>query len=347
MALQQHRVAQQSSAQVGIFKVAGKSHAVIEIRLAQISSTQVAVIEDSATQVAFTEVKASQGRLQEFGLLQIAAVHVCLEILEGSLATQLGGGYGPGRCQDQQPCNQGGNDCQKGSHGQGSKIETQNMSTMAMALRVVVPPHPLIGHWLAVLRDRHTPAPLYASATTELGRWLSYEALRDWLPHRRIKIDAPLGPAEAEIVDGNVPLLVLPLLSAGLGLWQGGQTVVPSARVMHLWRERQTICGLDKPIHPRSGVLIFCASVSTGECLNQLLDQLAEFGVRGDRLRVVTALASGPGLQVVGQRHGDLTVYTAGIDTELDVEDRIVPGIGDISGRLFGGTDFNPEVVPA
>ena len=59
---------------------------------------------------------------------------------------------------------------------------------MAMALRVVVPPHPLIGHWLAVLRDRHTPGPLYASATTELGRWLSYEALRDWLPHRSFSV---------------------------------------------------------------------------------------------------------------------------------------------------------------
>ena len=72
---------------------------------------------------------------------------------------------------------------------------------MAMALRVVVPPHPLIGHWLAVLRDRHTPGPLYASATTELGRWLSYEALRDWLPHRSIQVDSPLAATEAEIVD--------------------------------------------------------------------------------------------------------------------------------------------------
>ena len=28
---------------------------------------------------------------------------------------------------------------------------------MAMTLRVVVPPHPLIGHWLTVLRFRDTP----------------------------------------------------------------------------------------------------------------------------------------------------------------------------------------------
>ena len=47
---------------------------------------------------------------------------------------------------------------------------------MAMSLRVVVPPHPLIGHWLTMLRHRETPAALYATALQELGRWLTYEA---------------------------------------------------------------------------------------------------------------------------------------------------------------------------
>ncbi|MGA0279595.1 MAG: uracil phosphoribosyltransferase, partial [Vulcanococcus sp.] len=51
---------------------------------------------------------------------------------------------------------------------------------MSKTLRVVVPPHPLIGHWLTVLRDRETPQPLFATAMAELGRWLTYEAMRDW-----------------------------------------------------------------------------------------------------------------------------------------------------------------------
>ena len=40
---------------------------------------------------------------------------------------------------------------------------------MAMSLRVVVPPHPLIGHWLTMLRHRDTPPALYATALQELG----------------------------------------------------------------------------------------------------------------------------------------------------------------------------------
>jgi uracil phosphoribosyltransferase len=218
---------------------------------------------------------------------------------------------------------------------------------MAMALRVVVPPHPLIGHWLAVLRDRHTPAPLYATATTELGRWLSYEALRDWLPHRRIQLEAPLGTSEAEVVDGGVPLVALPVLTEGLGLWQGAQAVIPSAKVVHLWHRHGVLQELDGAIHPRAGVLVFCASVATGESLLHLLDSLADQGVRGDRRRVITALASAPGLQLLGERHGDLTVYAAAIDPELDGYGRIVPGIGAVAERLFGGSVMEISAPPA
>jgi len=218
---------------------------------------------------------------------------------------------------------------------------------MVMALRVVVPPHPLIGHWLGVLRDRHTPGALYATATTELGRWLSYEALRDWLPHRRVDLDTPLASTQADLVDATIPLVALPLLTAGLGLWQGAQSVLPSARVVHLWEAQGEIAGLDSPIDPRAGVLLFCAELSDGERLIRVLDRLAELGVGGDRLRVVTALASAPGLQTLGERHGHLTLYTAAIDPELNGLGQIVPGIGAVTERLFAGTVLESAARPA
>ena len=82
-----------------------------------------------------------------------------------------------------------------------------------MTLRVVVPPHPLIGHWLTMLRHRETPAPVYGTAMQELGRWLTYEALRDWLPHRRDTVPTETGTTEGTVCEANVPLLAMPLLS--------------------------------------------------------------------------------------------------------------------------------------
>ena len=215
---------------------------------------------------------------------------------------------------------------------------------MGMTLRVVVPPHPLIGHWLSVLRDATTPPALYATAMGELGRWLTYEALRDWLPHRRLAITTPAGSAEGDVVDPDVPVLAVPLLRAGLGLWQGAQTVLPQASVAHLLAaghgsgEASSLLldPLPAALPERLGVLVFAAQIGSGAELLAVLERLEAAGVSGERLRVVSGLCASPGLKLLGDRFPWLTLYTACIDAELAADGGIVPGIGEPTRRLFG-----------
>ena len=216
---------------------------------------------------------------------------------------------------------------------------------MGMTLRVVVPPHPLIGHWLSVLRDASTPPALYASAMAELGRWLTYEALRDWLPHRRLAITTPEGTAEGDVVDPEVPLLAVPLLRSGLGLWQGAQAVLPAARIAHVGLSRPAptaepewyLDALPAPISERCGVLVFAPQVATGATLVAVLERLQALGVSGKRLRVVTALTASPGLKLLGETFPELTLYTGCIDADVNAAGAIVPGIGDPEIRVFAG----------
>ena len=67
-----------------------------------------------------------------------------------------------------------------------------------------------------------------------------------------------------------------------------------------------------------------------------VLRQLKELGVHGSRLRVITALASSPGLKSLAEEFQDLTLYTGCIDAELDARNYIVPGLGDAGDRLYG-----------
>jgi len=205
---------------------------------------------------------------------------------------------------------------------------------MAMSLRVVVPPHPLIGHWLSLLRDRQTPAPLYATAMAELGRWLTYEALRHWLPYRVVELDTGVGRCEGQVVDAGVPILTCLLGTEALGLWDGARPVVPNSRVVHLDPQRLT---LPKSIHSRTGVLVFAAQVASGADLMLLLDALEQQGLTGERLRVITTLVASPGLKALGERFPDLTIHTACIDPDLGEQGSINPGIGSVAERLFGG----------
>jgi uracil phosphoribosyltransferase len=225
------------------------------------------------------------------------------------------------------------------------------MAGMAMSLRVVVPPHPLIAHWLTLLRDRTTPSPLYATAMEELGRWLTYEALRDWLPQRSVEVPTATGTAEGRVADPDVPILAVPVLPDGLGLWQGARAVLPAAHVAPMVQDGRrpeaggpgpaaafwSLDSLPSGLGSRVGVLLFLAQTASGRTAVELLQRLRTLQVSGPRLRLVTALATGPALQAIAAVEPDLTIYCAGIDAGLDEGRQPQPGIGPVGERLLGG----------
>jgi len=120
--------------------------------------------------------------------------------------------------------------------------------------------------------------------------------------------------------------------------------VLPAAQVAHVGLEPAPagqpphwfLDDLPASIEARSGVLVFLPCLASGSVLLALLERLAGLGVEGARLRVVTSLVAAPGLKRVGERHADLTIYCSGIDPELDERQRIVPGFGELSERLYG-----------
>ena len=195
-----------------------------------------------------------------------------------------------------------------------------------MSLRVVVPPHPLIGHWLTMLRHRDTPPALYATALQELGRWLTYEALRDWLPHRKELVPTPLSETEGTVVESGVPLLAIPTLPVGLELWQGARSVLPEACLC--------LSGVPASIEANAGGILFADQIGDGESILIQLRRLQEQGVDGRRIRLITALCSSPGLKRLGEEISDLTLHTACIDEVVDQKGLIDPGIGDPVRRL-------------
>jgi len=215
---------------------------------------------------------------------------------------------------------------------------------MTLQLRVYVPPHPLIKHWLGVARDASTPPPLFKSAMTELGRWLTYEAIRDWLPTEELMVQTPLAPCSATMVNPDVPLVVVPILRAGLALLEGAQTLLPLASVYHLGlvRNEETLeasCYLNKLPHqfnPETRVIITDPMLATGGTMMMAMAELTKRGVDPGLTRILSVVAAPPALQKLGSDYPSLTIYAAMIDEGLNSQGYIVPGLGDAGDRIFG-----------
>lgn len=215
---------------------------------------------------------------------------------------------------------------------------------MTLQLRVYVPPHPLIKHWLGVARDASTPSPLFKSAMTELGRWLTYEAIRDWLPTEDIMVQTPLAPCPATMVNPDFPLVVVPILRAGLALLEGAQTLLPLASIYHLGlvRNEETLdasCYLNKlpeQFQPNTRVLITDPMLATGGSMTLAMAELTKRGVDPALTRIISVVAAPPALQKLSADYPSLTIYTAIIDETVNTQGYIVPGLGDAGDRAFG-----------
>jgi len=197
---------------------------------------------------------------------------------------------------------------------------------MSMSLRVIVPPHPLISHWLTILRNPTTPEILYATALEQLGTWLTYEALRDWIPSKKEQITTSIGTAECSIIDPNIPILAIPYLPAGLELFRGARNLIPNSNLC--------IGGLPKEIEENSGIIFYIDQITTGKQLLKDLNHLKDKNIDARRIRVITALAANQGLKEIGENIQDLNIYCACIDPELISESELSPGIGDPSLRI-------------
>lgn len=215
---------------------------------------------------------------------------------------------------------------------------------MTLQLRVYVPPHPLIKHWLAVARDAATPVALFRTAMTELGRWLTYEATREWLPTVDVMVETPLAPCAGTMVNPEVPVVVVPVLRAGLALLDGAQGVLPLASVYHIGmvRDEATLepkCYLNKfpdRFAPQTRVVVTEPMLATGGTIMATMAELTARGIEPELVRIVSVVAAPPALQQLSAAYPSLNIYTATIDEKVNELGFIVPGLGDAGDRAFG-----------
>ena len=215
---------------------------------------------------------------------------------------------------------------------------------MTLQLRIYVPDHPLIKHWLAVARDEQTPSVLFKSAMSELGRWLAYEAVRSWLPTIETKVKTPLTECDATFINPEIPIAVVPILRAGLALLNETQNILPLATTYHLGlaRDESTLeacCYLNKlptKFAPKTRILILEPMLATGGSIMTAMSEITNRGANPEHIRIVSVVGAPTALQKLSEKYPQLQVYAAMIDEGLNSHGYIIPGLGDAGDRAFG-----------
>ncbi|MEG1687412.1 MAG: uracil phosphoribosyltransferase [Angelakisella sp.] len=199
--------------------------------------------------------------------------------------------------------------------------------------------HPLIQHKLSILRDVSTGSKEFRELISEIATLICYEATRD-LQLSDVQITTPMGPCVAKALTGR-KLAFVPILRAGLGMVEGVLKLVPAAKVGHigLYRDHLTAepveyyCKLPADIHERE-VIVLDPMLATGGSAIDAITQIKARG--GTHIKFMCIIAAPEGMDALAKAHPDVQVYCGAVDSHLNEDKYIIPGLGDAGDRIFG-----------
>lgn len=204
---------------------------------------------------------------------------------------------------------------------------------------VFINKHPLVQHKITRLRDKTTGTNEFRSLVEEIGMLMGYEALAD-LATEDIEVETPLERTLSPVIAGR-KMAVVPILRAGLGMVNGIQALVPTAKVGHigLYRNPDThepveyYCKLPTPIEERT-IVVTDPMLATGGSACDAIRMIKQHG--GRKIKFMCIIAAPEGLERLRKEHPDIQIYVGHLDRQLNEHAYILPGLGDAGDRIFG-----------
>ena len=198
--------------------------------------------------------------------------------------------------------------------------------------------HPLAAHLVTHLRDRTTKPATFRTLAHQLSLLLAIEATAELATEPRA-IETPLEPVTGSVLR-HQPLVIIPILRAGLGMVAPFTELFPDVSVGYLGLERDHVTAEARNYYcklpPLAGRAVFLVDpmLATGGSAVQALDVVKANG--GEDVRLLSIVSAPEGVAAVEHAHPGTRIHTAALDRGLNNRKYILPGLGDFGDRLYG-----------
>lgn len=200
--------------------------------------------------------------------------------------------------------------------------------------------HPLIQDRLNRMRCTDCSIEEFRRNLEQVSYMLAYEASA-FLKTEEREITTPITKMTGNRLSEKSPLIV-PILRAGLGLTKGFEYLFPDLVVGHigLYRDEETKLpvqyllrlpkDLDRPI------FLLDPMLATGHSSLRAAEILVENGANEADITSVFLIAAPEGVGLFQEKFPKMRIHIAAIDSHLNENAYIVPGLGDAGDRLLG-----------
>jgi uracil phosphoribosyltransferase len=198
--------------------------------------------------------------------------------------------------------------------------------------------HPLAAHVITHLRDKTTKPATFRTLCYQISLLLAIEATRNLATEAK-PIETPLEPMTGRVLT-HQPLVVVPILRAGLGMVQPFLDIFPDVSVGYIGLERDHTTAIARSYYCKlpqvtgRRVLLVDPMLATGGSAVKAIDVVRDAG--GADITLVSIVSSPEGVAEVERHYPKLPIFTAALDRGLNAKKYIIPGLGDFGDRLYG-----------
>tara|TARA_Y100000590_G_scaffold413240_1_gene508890 strand:- start:1441 stop:2061 length:621 start_codon:yes stop_codon:yes gene_type:complete len=198
---------------------------------------------------------------------------------------------------------------------------------------------PFLDYKLTILRNKKTSNSLFRQTMNETSYLIAAEVLK-FLTYNNTTVQTPIKKTKGKKLAQQV--ILVPILRAGLGLLEGFIKFLPEAEKGHigLYRDEQTYKPVEYlfklPKAKNKKIIVLDPMLATGNSSIAAINLVMSMGVKIKDIFLVSLLAAPEGVKNIQKNQKGLHIFTCKIDTKLNKNKFIVPGLGDAGDRYMG-----------
>ena len=200
----------------------------------------------------------------------------------------------------------------------------------------------LISQYMMELRDINVQKDMLRFRTNleRVGQIMAYEISRT-LNYKKVEVTTPLAKAMCDVVE--TPVVLGTIFRAGMPFHQGFLKFFDHAEnafvsAYRKYKEKDTfdihIEYLASPLLEGKTLILADPMLATGGSSSAAIELVKKRG--GKKISLVCLIAAPEGIDTVHANHPDVNIFCAALDSHLNNNGYIVPGLGDAGDRLFG-----------
>jgi uracil phosphoribosyltransferase len=228
--------------------------------------------------------------------------------------------------------------------GRGTKGGLKHQNLIVLQSKALVP-------LFTKIRDRDTSSKDFVTYSKRIMRLLAEEAIA-YLPGDGTTPYTVMTPTnvpyvgQLSIVDTNPDMVcAVSIVRAGDSLLESVRDIAPGIRVGKLWIQRDesvaskeavhSCTKLPKNIHKMDVILCDPMLATGGSSITALDILVVEYGVDPTRIVFANVICCPEGLEALAKKYPTIKIVTCWIDSGMNNEKFIMPGLGDYGDRFF------------